>query len=75
MTRDQAIEVIRTSVARGTASPVFEADRDIAVQRLTSELEAAAIDPLPAQVLGFAYSDTSLAQALEGENPLVLARV
>jgi hypothetical protein len=74
MTRNEALEVIRASVARGTASPIFEADRDAAVQRLASELEGAVIDPLPANVLGVAYPDTSLAQVLYRESPLVLAQ-
>jgi hypothetical protein len=75
MTRNQALEVIRASVALGTATPIFEEDRDAAVRRLASELEAAVIDPLPALVLGVAYPDTSLAQVLAGESPLVLAHV
>jgi len=73
MTRDQALEVIRASFARGTASPIFEADRDAAVQRLASELEGAIIEPVPAKVLGVAYHDTSLAQILAAESPLVVA--
>ena len=73
MTRSQALEVIRASAARGTATPIFDEDRELAVQRLATELEAAVIDPLPAKVLGVAYPDTSLAQLLAGERPFVLA--
>lgn len=39
MTRQQAIEAIRASVALGTGTPIFDPDRDPAVIRLAQELE------------------------------------
>ncbi|MEN1942713.1 hypothetical protein WCE55_02485 [Luteimonas sp. MJ293] len=74
MTRQQAIEAIRASVSRGTASPIFEADRDNAVKGLARELESAAIDPVPAAIGGITYPDEDLAKVLAADAPLVIAR-
>src|SRR5688500_13209287 len=73
MTRNQAVEAIRASVARGTATPIFEPDRDAAVKELAIALEAAAIDPVPASVAGVAFPDPGLLEVLAAEAPFVIA--
>jgi hypothetical protein len=74
MTRLQAIEAIRASVAQGTGTPIFEPDRDAAVVKLAQELESASIEPVPAVIGGIAYPDVGLAEALAADSPLVIAR-
>ena len=75
MTRQQAIEAIRASVAQGTGTPIFEPDRGAAVIRLAQELESAIIEPVPALIGGIAYPDMGLGEALAADSPLVIARV
>ena len=74
MTRQQAIEAIRASVAQGTGTPIFEPDRNAAVIKLAQELESATIEPVPALIGGIAYPDVGLGEALAAESPLVIAR-
>jgi hypothetical protein len=74
MTRNEALKVIRASVAQGTATPIFESDRNAAILLLAHGLENSTIEPLPANINGVAYSDTGLLEALAGQTALVIAR-
>ena len=74
MTRHEAIEVVRASIAQGTCTPIFESDRNAAVLLLAQALETSIIEPLPAKVNGVAFTGTGLLEALAAQTPLVIAR-
>ncbi len=73
MTRDQALETIRASVARGTGTPIFEPDREAAVRELACALEAQVIEPVPAVIGGVAHESAGLLELLAADHPLVIA--
>ncbi|MCC9598437.1 MULTISPECIES: hypothetical protein [unclassified Rubrivivax] len=74
MTRDEAMQAIRASVALGSVTPLFELDRDAEIERLTADLVASAIEPAAATILGVAQNDSGLKQLVAQDPPLVIAR-
>ena len=74
MTRDEAIRKIRESASLGSSTPIFEADREVELARLTTDLVASAIEPVSAVILGVAHSEAGLNELLAREVPLVIAR-
>jgi hypothetical protein len=74
VTRDDALEIVRDSMSRGTITPTLGGvDREAYLQEVSAELEAALIDPLVAMVLDEAYHHGLLGLLAE-HDALVLAR-
>ena len=73
MTRSEAIEAIRSSIARGSATPTLGTDdRAAYIHKNTQDLEAIVIEPVAATVHGVAYEHGLLA-LLKSDPALVIA--
>jgi hypothetical protein len=73
MTRDDAIALLAASFARGSATPLFEPDRDAALRRLQAALMGDVITPQPAHIRGAAFPEGGLLARLPGDAPMVIA--
>jgi len=72
--REDALQIVRDSMSRGTATPTLPgANRDSYIQRVSAELENAVIDPLVATVVGEGFRH-GLLDTLSEHEALVLAR-
>lgn len=73
MTRSDALEAIRSSIARGSATPTLgPVDRETYIRQKARELEEVVIDPAAATVHGVAY-EYGLLDLLQENLSLVVA--
>ena len=73
MTREDAVDLIRASVSRGTATPSFGPSREEYIRTQTDRLLEAVVEPQLVRVVGETYCHGVL-QDLRSESVLAVAR-
>lgn len=73
MTREDACDLVRASVSRGTATPSFGPSREEYIRTQAGRLLDALIEPQPVHVVGETYSYGVLPE-LRSERVLAIAR-
>jgi hypothetical protein len=73
VTRDEVLQSIRNSIARGSATPTLGPDRGEYIRSASAELEAALIDPVPVTILGEA-NHHGLLEVLAQNDAIAVAR-
>jgi len=73
VTRDEALQTIRASIARGSATPTLGPDRGEYIRSKSGELEASLIDPIRVTILGEAHHE-GLMDILAKNSAVVVAR-
>jgi len=73
LTRDQVIEAIRESIARGSCTPTLAEPRAEYLARETDRLLAAVVDACVATVVGEIYQ-YGVYEQLKSEQPLAIAQ-